>query len=114
MGFEEESAQLAYPNKMKEQLQAGQVVSAMSIRYSRGIEIVGYAKAAGMNGVLIDLEHRYGHTSIYVRTTLFSHGLEQLDRSRSMRTIHHGRPGAWHHTSGPGSRVIGRHGGKNA
>jgi 2-keto-3-deoxy-L-rhamnonate aldolase RhmA len=45
---------------MKEQLQAGDVVSAMSIRYSRGIEIVGYAKAAGMDGVLIDLEHRYG------------------------------------------------------
>lgn len=48
---------LAHPNTMKQRLQAGEVVSAMSIRYSRGIEIVGYAKAAGMNGVLIDLEH---------------------------------------------------------
>lgn len=54
------AAKMAHPNHMKQQLKAGEVVSAMSIRYSRGIEIVGYAKAAGMNGVLIDLEHRYG------------------------------------------------------
>lgn len=46
------------PNHMKSKLQDGQVVSAMSIRYSRGIEIVGYAKAARMDGVLVDLEHR--------------------------------------------------------
>ncbi|KAL1998341.1 hypothetical protein VTN02DRAFT_6369 [Thermoascus thermophilus] len=46
------------PNHMKRKLQDGQVVSAMSIRYSRGIEIVGYARAAGMDGVLVDLEHR--------------------------------------------------------
>lgn len=50
--------QLAYPNTMKQRLNAGEVVSAMSIRYSRGIEIVSYAKAAGMDGVLVDLEHR--------------------------------------------------------
>jgi 4-hydroxy-2-oxoheptanedioate aldolase len=48
---------LAHPNTMKAKLLAGQTVSAMSIRYSRGIEIVGYAKASGMDGVLIDLEH---------------------------------------------------------
>jgi transposase len=65
-GHEEAVAQLAHPNRMKEQLQAGDVVSAMSIRYSRGIEIVGYAKAAGMDGVLIDLEHRYGCYIIHV------------------------------------------------
>lgn len=50
--------QLAHPNTMKQRLNAGEVVSAMSIRYSRGVEIVGYAKAAGMDGVLVDLEHR--------------------------------------------------------
>ncbi|KAI9875270.1 MAG: hypothetical protein M1830_008695 [Pleopsidium flavum] len=49
--------ELAHVNIMKRQLEAGEVVSVMSIRYSRGIEVVGYAKAAGMNGVLIDLEH---------------------------------------------------------
>ena len=47
----------AKPNHMKAQLAAGKVVSAMSIRYSRGIEVVGYAAAARMDGVLIDLEH---------------------------------------------------------
>ena len=47
----------AHPNTMKQSLRAGRVVSAMSIRYSRGIEVVGYAKAAGMDGVLVDLEH---------------------------------------------------------
>lgn len=47
----------AKPNRMKARLAAGRVVSAMSIRYSRGIEIVGYAAAAKMDGVLIDLEH---------------------------------------------------------
>lgn len=45
------------PNNMKAQLAVGKVVSAMSIRYSRGIEVVGYAAAAGMDGVLVDLEH---------------------------------------------------------
>jgi 4-hydroxy-2-oxoheptanedioate aldolase len=49
--------EVAHPNTMKAKLQAGKVVSAMSIRYSRGVEIVGYAKASGMDGVLIDLEH---------------------------------------------------------
>lgn len=48
---------MAHANTMRQSLRAGRVVSAMSIRYSRGIEIVGYAKAAGMDGVLIDLEH---------------------------------------------------------
>jgi hypothetical protein len=57
--LETAAAELAHPNLMKQRLNAGEVVTAMSIRYSRGIEIVGYAKAAGMNGVLIDLEHRY-------------------------------------------------------
>jgi 2-keto-3-deoxy-L-rhamnonate aldolase RhmA len=51
------AAQNAKPNLMKQQLQQGKVVSAMSIRYSRGVEIVGFAKAAGMQGVLVDLEH---------------------------------------------------------
>lgn len=55
------AAELAHPNHMKQKLKAGKVVSAMSIRYSRGIEIVGYARAAGMDGVLIDLEHRYNN-----------------------------------------------------
>ena len=50
--------QLAHPNNMIQRLNAGEVVSAMSIRYSRGVEIVGYAAAAGMNGILVDLEHR--------------------------------------------------------
>jgi hypothetical protein len=59
-----DAVELAHPNRMQERLQAGEVVSAMSIRYSRGIEIVGYAKAAGMNGVLIDLEHRYTFISL--------------------------------------------------
>lgn len=51
------ATRLAHINTMKQRLQAGEVVSAMSIRYSRGIEIVGYAKAARMSGILIDLEH---------------------------------------------------------
>lgn len=50
--------QLAHPNTMIQRLNTGEVVSAMSIRYSRGVEIVGYARAAGMDGVLVDLEHR--------------------------------------------------------
>ena len=49
--------QSVYINRMKQSLQSGKVVSAMSIRYSRGMEIVAYAKAAGMDGVFIDLEH---------------------------------------------------------
>ena len=49
--------QFAHVNTIKQSLRSGRVVSAMSIRYSRGIEIVGYAKAAGMNAVFIDLEH---------------------------------------------------------
>jgi 2-keto-3-deoxy-L-rhamnonate aldolase RhmA len=51
------AARNAKPNSMKQQLKQGKVVSAMSIRYSRGVEVVGFAKAAGMQGVLVDLEH---------------------------------------------------------
>ncbi|KAJ5153063.1 uncharacterized protein N7482_009541 [Penicillium canariense] len=51
------AARNARPNSMKQLLKQGKVVSAMSIRYSRGVEIVGFAKAAGMQGVLVDLEH---------------------------------------------------------
>jgi len=51
------ATQLVHPNTMKAKLREGKVVSAMSIRYSRGIEIVGYAAASGMDGVLVDLEH---------------------------------------------------------
>jgi hypothetical protein len=57
--------QLAHPNTMLQRLKAGEVVSAMSIRYSRGIEIVGYAKASGMDGVLVDLEHRSVYDAQY-------------------------------------------------
>ena len=51
------ATEAAHVNNMKRRLAAGEVVSTMSIRYSRGIEIVGFAKAAGMNGLFIDLEH---------------------------------------------------------
>ncbi|CAI7632158.1 unnamed protein product [Penicillium pancosmium] len=81
-----DAAELAHPNRMQERLQAGEVVSAMSIRYSRGIEIVGYAKAAGMNGVLIDLEHSSIDLDQCAQFTLASlaHGITSIVRVPSL------------------------------
>lgn len=76
----------AKPNHMKARLAAGEVVSAMSIRYSRGIEIVGYATSAGMDGVLIDLEHSNIDLDQCAQFTLaaLAHGLTAVVRVPSI------------------------------
>ena len=76
----------AKPNYMKARLAAGEVVSAMSIRYSRGIEIVGYAASARMDGVLIDLEHSSIDLDQCAQFTLaaLAHGLTPVVRVPSI------------------------------
>ena len=73
-------------NPMKQSLRAGRVVSAMSIRYSRGIEIVGYAKAAGMDGVLVDLEHSSIDLDQCAQFTMaaLAHGITSIVRVPSL------------------------------
>lgn len=85
--------QLAHVNTMKRRLEAGEVVSAMSIRYSRGIEIVGYAKAAGMNGVLIDLEHSSIDLDQCAQFTMaaLAHGITPVVRVPSLASSFVGR-----------------------
>lgn len=77
-----QAAQNAKPNTMKHLLKQGNVVSAMSIRYSRGIEVVGYAKAAGMHGVLVDLEHSSIDLDQCMQLTLaaLAHGITPVVR----------------------------------
>lgn len=76
----------AKPNHMKVQLGAGKVVSAMSIRYSRGVEVVGYAATAGMDGVLIDLEHSSIDLDQCAQFTLaaLAHGITPIVRVPSI------------------------------
>lgn len=72
----------AHPNHLKSTLHAGSVVSAMSLRYSRGIEVVGYAASAGMDAVLIDLEHSSIDLDQCAQMTLASlaHGITPVVR----------------------------------
>ena len=44
-------------NNVKEKLARGEVVSSMTVRLVRGIEIVRIAKTAGFDSIYIDLEH---------------------------------------------------------
>jgi 2-keto-3-deoxy-L-rhamnonate aldolase RhmA len=44
-------------NHMKEKLAAGQVVSSMTVRFSRSIEIAQIGKTAGFDTLYVDLEH---------------------------------------------------------
>lgn len=85
--------QSAHINTMKQSLRAGKVVSAMSIRYSRGIEIVGYAKAAGMDGVLIDLEHSSIDLDQCAQFTMaaLAHGIAPVVRIPSLACSFAGR-----------------------
>lgn len=87
------AAQNAKPNTMKRLLQQGNVVSAMSIRYSRGIEIVGYAKAVGMQGVLVDLEHSSIDLDQCMQFTLaaLAHGITPVVRVPSIECSFVGR-----------------------
>ena len=87
------AAQNAKPNTMKHLLQQGNVVSAMSIRYSRGIEIVGYAKAVGMQGVLVDLEHSSIDLDQCLQFTLaaLAHGITPVVRVPSIECSFVGR-----------------------
>ena len=83
----------AKPNHMKAQLAAGKVVSAMSIRYSRGIEIVGYAAVAGMSGILVDLEHSSIDLDQCAQFTLaaLGHGITPIVRVPSLACSFVGR-----------------------
>lgn len=47
----------AAPNVLREKLNNGQLAHALSIKLVSSIEVVGYAKAAGYDCILIDLEH---------------------------------------------------------
>jgi len=44
-------------NNVREKLSRGEVVSSMTVRMSRGIEIVRIAKTAGFDSLYVDLEH---------------------------------------------------------
>ena len=44
-------------NNVKEKLARGEVVSSMTVRLVRGIEIARIAKTAGFNSIYVDLEH---------------------------------------------------------
>ena len=87
------AATSAHVNAMKQSLRAGRVVSAMSIRYSRGIEIVGYAKATGMDGVLIDLEHSSIDLDQCAQLTMaaLAHGITPIVRVPSLASSFVGR-----------------------
>jgi 4-hydroxy-2-oxoheptanedioate aldolase len=92
-GSLEAALQDAKPNHMKAQLAAGKVVSAMSIRYSRGIEVVGYAAAAKMDGVLIDLEHSSIDLDQCMQFTLaaLAHGITPVVRVPSLASSYAAR-----------------------
>ena len=85
--------QCAHVNTMKRSLKSGCVVSAMSVRYSRGIEIVGYARAAGMDGVLIDLEHSSIDLDQCAQFTMaaLAHGITPVVRVPSLECSFVGR-----------------------
>src|SRR6476469_3179490 len=44
-------------NNVKEKLARGEVVSSITVRLVRGIEIVRIAKTAGFDSLYVDLEH---------------------------------------------------------
>jgi 2-keto-3-deoxy-L-rhamnonate aldolase RhmA len=45
------------PNAMKEKMERGEVASTLSIKLVKSVEIVGMAKTAGFDGILVDMEH---------------------------------------------------------
>ncbi|WWD02368.1 hypothetical protein V865_000407 [Kwoniella europaea PYCC6329] len=47
----------ATPNPLKEKLDAGVLAHALSIKIVQSVEVLGFAKSAGYDAVLIDLEH---------------------------------------------------------
>lgn len=47
----------AIPNSMKERMERGEVASLLTVKLVKSVEIVGMAKAAGFDGILIDMEH---------------------------------------------------------
>ncbi|KAK6910689.1 hypothetical protein I203_104721 [Kwoniella mangroviensis CBS 8507] len=53
----ESARKFATPNPLKEKLDAGVLAHALSIKIVRSVEVLGFAKAAGYDAVLIDLEH---------------------------------------------------------
>ncbi|KAL8391746.1 hypothetical protein RB595_010388 [Gaeumannomyces hyphopodioides] len=47
----------AIPNSMKEKMERGEVASLLTVKLVKSVEIVGMAKTAGFDGILIDMEH---------------------------------------------------------
>jgi 2-keto-3-deoxy-L-rhamnonate aldolase RhmA len=45
------------PHSMREKLLRGEVASTLSIKLVKSVEIVGMAKTAGFDGILVDMEH---------------------------------------------------------
>ena len=56
---------LVVQNSVKERLARGEVVSSMTVRLTRGIEIARLAKTAGFDSLYVDLEH----SSLSLETT---------------------------------------------
>jgi 4-hydroxy-2-oxoheptanedioate aldolase len=52
-----EKTAIAVPNRLKERLDRDEVGSSMSVKLCTSIEIVGLAKAAGYEAILVDMEH---------------------------------------------------------
>ena len=52
-----EKTAIAVPNRLKERLDRDEVGSSMSVKLCTSIEIVGLAKAAGYESILVDMEH---------------------------------------------------------
>ncbi|WWC60734.1 uncharacterized protein I303_103310 [Kwoniella dejecticola CBS 10117] len=53
----EQARAFATPNPLKEKLDAGVLAHALSIKIVSSIEVLGFAKSAGYDACLIDLEH---------------------------------------------------------
>jgi 4-hydroxy-2-oxoheptanedioate aldolase len=58
-------SELVVRNSVKERLARGEVASSMTIRLTRGIEVVRIAKTAGFDSIYVDLEH----SSLSLETT---------------------------------------------
>ncbi|GAA5868644.1 hypothetical protein JCM3774_003610 [Rhodotorula dairenensis] len=53
----QEKPAIAVPNRLKERLDRDEVGSSMSVKLCTSVEIVGLAKAAGYEAILVDMEH---------------------------------------------------------
>ena len=76
-------------NNVKEKLARGEVVSSITVRLMRGIEIVRIAKTAGFDSIYVDLEH--SSLSVDATGQICMAALEAGHRPVRARAGQHGR-----------------------